>query len=562
MIAALLARSGVSQVVLSPGSRDVPLIMALERYPDIATHVVIDERSAGFIALGMAVASGNPVALVCTSGTAPLNYGPALAEAFYQHIPLIAITADRPAEWIDQADSQTIIQPGIFANYTKGTFDIPAESDDSDRMWHINRMINDAINTAVADEPGPVHINVHLTDPLGEEIEVDCDIEMDDFRYIERPFVPVNAGMLFEELGELMEPPAKVLVVVGYMKPHNGLEPMLRELSRRPNIVVMQEAQSCINGHGEFITNIDATLRCAGDDTSLDPDIIITLGGAITSAALKSKLRKLPPQTEHWIIAQSTKAVDTFRHASRIIPCPEWNFLNEICSFIKKRKPGNATGYKTGWFQASKRAHTATVKASKTVEWSDFRAMGCIMRNFPRKAWMHIGNGMAVRYLQYLDYGKAFNVTCNRGVSGIDGSTSTAIGVASANGAEMPTVLITGDMSMQYDIGALATSPMPENLKIVVLNNGGGGIFRFIKTTRSLDELDKCLACKLNLPLADIAPAFGFRYMAAANEKELAAAMRKLASVSSGPVILEVITDGSVSAQVFTEFIKTKLTIQ
>jgi len=561
MIAALLDEGGVSQAVLSPGSRNVPLIVALERHPHISTSVVVDERSAAFIALGMALASGNPVALVCTSGTAPLNYGPALAEAFYQHVPLIAITADRPAEWIDQADSQTIIQPGIFANYTKGSFDIPVESDEPDRMWYINRCINDAVNMAVADIPGPVHINVHLADPLGETIDVDEDDPYaSGIRYIELPFVPGNTCVRFDEFGRLMASPAKVLVVAGYMKPYNGVDTMLRELSRRPNVVIMQEAQSCMHGYGDFITNIDATLRCAGTDSMLHPDIVLTLGGSVTSAALKTYLRQLPAGVEHWSINTSNRAVDTFRHLVRIIPCREDYFISGICKHMPKCRSDETMAFKSLWHEASHRAHRMTEEAAAAAEWSDFKAMDCIMRNFPHKYWLHIGNGMAVRYLQCFDYDKALNVSCNRGVSGIDGSTSTAIGVAAAN--HMPTVLITGDMSMQYDLGALATSFMPSNLKIIVLNNGGGGIFRFIKTTRDLDELDRCLSCNLNLPLCKIAPAFGFRYLAAKNESELEDAMKELASTNTKPVILEVITDGSVSAKVFTDYFNNKLAIQ
>lgn len=561
MIASLLARSGISDAVLSPGSRDVPLIVALERQPGIATRVVVDERSAAFIALGISIASGNPVAMVCTSGTAPLNYAPALAEAFYQHIPLIAITADRPSEWIGQDDSQTIIQTGIFENFTKGTFDIPVESDDPDRMWYINRSLNDAINTATSGIPGPVHINMHFSDPLGETAEIEePDIFGADSRYIERGYVPHDMSSLFEELGARMAPPARILIVAGYMKPDNGLSPMLCELSRHPNIVVTQEAQSCLHGYGAFITNVDSTLRCAGKDNLPVPDIVITLGGSLTSALMKSYLRRLPATTEHWSINAGERCVDTFRRLTRIVACDEHTFINGICRHIPRRKDGVATTFKTSWLDASATAGRLTAEALYMAPWSDFKAMGRIMAALPKNWWLHIGNGMAVRYLQCFDYGKACNVSCNRGVSGIDGSTSTAIGVASACGDSRPVILISGDMSMQYDIGALATADMPANLKIIVINNGGGGIFRFIKTTRDLDELDRCLACEIKLPLKKLAQAFGFRYYCATDSAELEASMKRLTSSTTTPVILEVVTDGTVSAGVFTDYLKNKLT--
>ncbi len=563
MIASLLVRSGVSNVVLSPGSRNVPLIVALERQAGIETRVVADERSAAFIALGMAIESGSPVAMVCTSGSAALNYGPALAEAYYQHIPLIAITADRPSEWIGQDDSQTILQPGIFANYIKGTFDIPVESDEPDRMWYINRTINDALRAATDDIPGPVHINIHFAEPLGEIAEI---AEPDSFgigaRLIECLQSTHDMTLPVEELASHLASPARILVVAGFMKPDNNLSLMLRELARRPNIVVMQEAQSCLHGCGDFITNIDSSLRCAGDDGNLVPDIMIKFGGSLTSASLKSYLRRLPDTTEHWSISQCRRSVDTFRRLARIIPCDEYAFLSKICCCLPALGSDNPSPFKTAWLKASERAKELTAASLDAIPWSDFKAMGIIMDRLPKDIWLHIGNGMAVRYLQYLDYGKVFNVTCNRGVSGIDGSTSTAIGVASATDAAQPVVLITGDMSMQYDIGALATADMPSNLRIIVLNNGGGGIFRFIETTRDLKELDRCLACDVRLPLKELSQAFGFRYLSATNESELADSMKKLTDTVSDPVILEVVTDGQRSAEIFTDYLKNKLTIQ
>lgn len=563
MIASLLARNGVSRVVLSPGSRDVPLIVALERHPDIETMVVIDERSAAFIALGMAIESGCPVAMVCTSGSAPLNYGPALAEAYYQHVPLIAITADRPTEWIGQDDSQTIVQPGIFSNYTKGTFDIPVENDDPACMWYINRSVNDALNMAVDGAPGPVHINVHFADPLGETAEIS---EPDDFgsaaRCIERLPVPYNVYSFTEALVAQMTSSVRILVIVGFMKPDNCLSPVLRELSYRPNFIVMHEAQSCLHGHGDFITNIDSTLACAGNDSRLNPDIVISLGGSLTSASLKSYIRCLPDTIEHWSVNRCEKSVDTFGKLTRIISCDEQSLLVSICSRLPECGNEDNTAFKTGWKDASTKAHRLTDKALTAVPWSDFKVVGTIMSMLPKNWWLHIGNGMAVRYLQCFDYSNACNVSCNRGVSGIDGSLSTAIGVASARCGDDPVVLISGDMSMQYDLGALATADMPVNLRIIVINNGGGGIFRFIKTTRGLDELDRCLACRVKLPLAALAPAFGFKYLLATNYAELARSMEMLACKASCPMILEVVTDGSISAEVFTDYLKNKLTIQ
>ena len=151
----VLKEKGIRQVVLSPGSRNAPLLVAFAREKQIRHFVVLDERSAAFMALGMAQQSGVPVALVCTSGTAPLNYAPAIAEAYYQRLPLIVITADRPVEWIDQDDSQTIRQQAVFRNIVKASYQLPAELFHADEHWYANRLVNDALNTALKGRQGP-----------------------------------------------------------------------------------------------------------------------------------------------------------------------------------------------------------------------------------------------------------------------------------------------------------------------------------------------------------------------------------------------------------------------
>ncbi len=556
MLASLLARHGVSTAIISPGSRNAPLVVALERHADIDTRVVIDERSAAFIALGISVAhGGEPVALVCTSGTAPLNYAPAVAEAYYRNIPLIVVTADRPSEWIDQDDSQTIVQPGIYSNFIKGTFDIPVESDDPDRMWYINRTINDALTLAMADKPGPVHINVRLADPLGaiEGVE-DMDTWSDGARFISRVHsqAPLDAEIEFDELGQLMGPSSRVLILAGFMEPCCA-DAILRELSRRPNIVVMHEAQSNLHGYGDFIANIDATLHEAvpGIDDVYTPDIVITIGGSLTSRMIKTWLRKLP-SLSHWSIGPSAHAVDCLRKLTHRIPYNTTEALTALCKATPKRNNSEITSFKQAWLNAWDNAKKRADEWADKAPWCDFKAMHAIIRAVPKGWNLQVSNGTAVRYTQLFDYAKVAHVGCNRGVSGIDGCTSTAIGMAV--GSQNATLLITGDMSAQYDLGALACNFIPDTFKMIVLNNGGGGIFRYIPSTRKLDELNEYFVTQVNLPLAKLAPAFGFKYLCASNEDQLKTSLKKLMSSSNSPTILEVKTDGEISAQYLTEF--------
>lgn len=556
MLASLLAKHGIKEAVISPGSRNAPLIVAMERQTGINTRVVIDERSAAFMALGISNASNNyPVALVCTSGTASLNYAPAVAEAFYRHSPLIVITADRPAEWIDQDDSQTINQLGIFNNFIKASYDIPVESDEPDRMWMINRTLTDAIIMATDGCPGPVHINVRLADPLGETAEYDeTDIYGDSTRCVNiiPNSVVSDKDIFLKEICDSLLPPNKVLILAGFMIP-SGLDDVLKELAERPNIVVMHEAQSNLHGSGMFLPHIDATLRYIGKEPEEKycPDLVITIGGSLTSRMVKAWLRSLP-NLKHWNIGLNNHSIDCFRKLSLRIPLAPLKALTVINDALPKKEVKVDTEYKELWHKAALEALKESELWAENSPWCDFKAMCAVMNAIPTSYNIQLSNGTAVRYAQLFDYSRAARIDCNRGVSGIDGCTSTAIGAALVH--EKPTVLITGDMSMQYDLGALACSFIPSNFKIIVLNNGGGGIFRFIRSTKNLDELQKDFVADVRLPLEELSSAFGFRYLRAANESELDSALNEIFGNDTKPAILEILTDGDVSAKRLSQF--------
>ncbi len=559
MIASLLCAHGVKEAVISPGSRNAPLIVAVERHPRINTRVVIDERSAAFIALGMSNAAGSlPVALVCTSGTAALNYAPAIAEAFYRHAPLVVITADRPSEWIDQDDSQTIKQPGIYNNFIKGSFDIPVESDEPDRMWMINRTVNDAISLATDGLPGPVHINVRLADPLGDIEEIDDnDTYGDEARCIN---ICGNSYQIdpasIASLSEQIKSPAKVLVLAGFMEAC-GLDDALNRLAQQPNIVVMHEAQSNLHKNNTFISNIDATLRYIGAelDERYTPDIVITLGGSLTSRMVKEWLRRCP-SLKHWSIGVNDHAIDCFRKLALRLSVPPAIAMKALADGLENRQQAEILEFKQYWLDAKIKSFESAEEWAQNSPWCDFKAVHSLLKAMPERYNLQLSNGTAVRYVQLFDYSKASRIDCNRGVSGIDGCTSTAIGAALMS--RNPTVLITGDMSMQYDIGALACTFIPDNFKIVVLNNGGGGIFRFIRTTRNLEELQRDFVADVRLPLAKLSEAYGFNYYSAADESEFNHVITDFFEDNYRPSILEIVTDGEISASNLRKFFGTK----
>ncbi len=540
----ILAFHGVRRAVLSPGSRNTPLIMAFERHPQISTVVAVDERTAAFAALGMSMADGGaPVALCCTSGTAPLNYAPALAEAYYRGLPLIAVTADRPEEWIDQDDSQTIRQAGIFDNFVKTTVDLPVESDDPNRIWMTDRLVNEAVIAALSPRRGPVQINVRLDAPLADEAEV----EPEDIRHITRSHTVADASAP-EGLRAVFAPDSKILIVAGFMQPGYD-DRALKQLARHPNVVIMREAQSNLLHISPSIGNIDATLAATSktERTDYAPDVVITLGGSLLSRYVKTWLRGLP-HLKHICVSDFHRVVDPFRRLAGTV-----DSLSQLVDMIDQNGDSTAD-FKRFWLEKSAVAGRRAVGYADESPWSDFKAMELIMRSLPAGVNLQVSNGTAIRYVQLFDYDGCRSVQCNRGVSGIDGCTSTAIGAAYVS--PEPTVLITGDMSCAYDIGALALNFIKPDFSIIVLNNGGGGIFRFIPSTASLPELERCFVADVRLPLRQLAAGYGFRYLEADTPESLAGALSQMMHRDGRPVILNVRTPGDVSAEVLRNFFK------
>lgn len=548
-LSSLLTRYGVRHAVLSPGSRNAPLLVALENNPKLTTHIVIDERAAAFIALGMAEAAKEPIAIVCTSGTAPLNYAPAVAEAYYRHIPLIVITADRPMEWIDQDDSQTINQSGIFSNFIKGSFDIPVDSEDNDRQWYVNRTINDALTLAMTPCAGPVHINIRISEPLFEPGDKAVEANARVIRHVAN-----NDTLSEDDLSELAAKISKhksVLVLAGFMGYDKALVQAVSEISQLPQVVVMHEAQSNLHSAGRYIANIDATLRCLPEDAP-NPTLVITIGGSLTSRMIKTRLRGIEG-LEHWSISHSARAIDCFRRLTMRIASNPAATLSELS---RRVKPCNESAFKSVWRSASKRAEQLAASYSAECEWSNFKAIHTLMGMIPAGYNLQLSNGTAVRYAQLFDYHHFSEIHCNRGVSGIDGCTSTAIGFATLS--TKPTLLISGDMSFQYDLGAMATTFIPRNFKVAVLNNSGGGIFRFIPATRDLPQLERCFAGPINLPLEQLCQAFGFKYYKASSAEEMDKNVPVWLSDNQAPALLEIKTDPQTSATTLRNFFNPK----
>lgn len=548
----LLPKHGVRKVFVSPGSRNVPLLVALSKCDDLSYEVVVDERSAAFMALGYSMVVGEPVALICTSGTALLNYAPAVAEAYYRKVPLIVISADRPKQWIGQDDSQTIVQPEALANYVKRSYDIYA-TDSDEELWFANRVTNDALLTAVNGRVGPVHLNVQLAEPLNKIEEVG-----EEHRFVDRVVRLVAPKPLLEvsearRLGMELASPLKVMIVCGFLNPDKTLNAALKKLSDLPNIIVLTETISNLHS-SDFVSSIDTTLASIPSDSvdEMSPDVVITCGGALVSRHIKQFLRTSMLKG-HWHIGESDDTIDCFCRLSMRIELNPALFFQQLASAMQPHRAESDYGRK--WRRAADRAEALTQSYVAKSAWSDLKAFATLIPMIPRRWNVQFSNGTSIRYGQIFGRHEYHRCDCNRGVSGIDGSTSTAIGASLAYNRDV-TLLISGDMSAVYDSGVLVSGRIPWRFKMIVVENGGGGIFRFIPSTSQLEIREDMLALPDVGSIAPTASAVGIKTFTAADEKQLRETFPIFASYSDGPALLVVDTRSAESAEVLNKFIE------
>lgn len=550
-VIALLEKHGVKRAIVSPGSRNAPLIVALSRSQVIKTNVIVDERSAGFIALGYSSVSQEPVALVCTSGSALLNYGPAVAEAYYRKTPLIVISADRPKEWIGQDDSQTIVQYRALSNYVKRSFDIPVGQGNND-LWYANRIVNDALLAAVSGRVGPVHINIQLSEPLGALTNDSEDLTDQMFNRLIKSVRPIAQlePSLVSALAQSIVSTQKVMIIAGFMHPNSKLNSALNQLSNLPNVVVMTETIANLNGD-KFIANIDAALSSIPeyDIEQMVPDVVISTGGALVSRHIKQFLRKYHI-CEHWHVGEVDDSVDCFMQLTMRIELPPEAFFPQLLSAIQ---PNNIESYYAHrWEIIKNRSLSLTAAFASKAEWSDFKAFATFIPMIPSRWNVQYSNGTSIRYAQIFGNHKYHRCDCNRGVSGIDGSTSTAIGASLAYMPET-TLLITGDMSFVYDISALMSFEISKYFKMIIINNNGGGIFRFIDSTSKLDVREQMFSLPSEVSYKEILEAQRFKYFEINDEFQLRKYFSEFANAQCHAV-MEINTDGELSALILKEF--------
>ncbi len=536
---------GIRHAVISPGSRNAPLSILFTRDDSIQIHPIVDERCAAFFALGLAQQIHQPVALICTSGSAALNYAPAISEAYYQQIPLLVLTADRPPELLDTSDGQMINQQEIFKNFVIGSYTYPFDGPSDILNWHQQRIINEAIDRAKIWRR-PVHVNVPFREPLYELDNVTNDIKSTSYIF------PITASLPEHDilaLANQWNKTDKIMLLIGCHRPSKKLNEIVEKFNSFENLVIATETTSNVILNNT-IKNVDIVLSTLKDEEKEEfkPDLLITFGTNLISKQIKLFLRKYSPKA-HWHLSPILFFPDSFHSLTHKIGIVPTNFLNAVLPYIDDKE----SDYKKRWMEKKAGAVEKAQDFIETLPYCDLKVFETILENLPSGSNLQMGNSTPVRYCQYLPPREDITYNSNRGTSGIDGCVSTAMGAATT--LNTPVTLVVGDLSFMYDSNALWTHNHPSNLKIIVINNQGGNIFRFIPGPDEFEEFEEIFEAKHKHDFEHLAYHYGIKYERAPSIKSLEKSLKKIYE-EDGCFILEVITPGEINGQILRNFFK------
>lgn len=538
-LVALLKEHDIKKIVLCPGSRNAPIVHTLANHPFFTCYSMTDERSAAFFALGLALHGGQPAAICCTSGSALLNIHPAVSEAFYQKVPLVVISADRPGAWIGQMDGQTLPQPGVFGALVKKSVNLPEIHTDEDE-WYCNRLVNEALLELNHHGKGPVHINIPISEPLFRfTVE-----ELPEVRVITR-YQGLNVyDREYSGLIERLNKYNRRMIIAGQMSLIYLFEKKYTKQLYKHFVWLTEHIGNRIVP-GIPVKNFDAALYAldthgtteANERTSqqdLVPDLVITYGGHIVSKRLKQFLRTHPPR-EHWHVSPDGEVADLYGSLTTVIEMDPFEFLEKI-AFLLENKP---TEYPRTWENKTRDL------PEPEFAYSEMAAIGALIKSIPVPAALHLGNSSTVRYAQLYKLPEDIEVCCNRGTSGIEGSLSTAIGYSVCS--DKLNFVALGDLSFFYDMNALWNSNYGCNLRIMLLNNGGGEIFHALPGLKMADKTHQFVTAPHKTSAKGWAEERGFTYFAVNNMEELTEAMTTFTQPApyNQPMLMEVFTDAT-----------------
>ncbi|WP_407406139.1 2-succinyl-5-enolpyruvyl-6-hydroxy-3-cyclohexene-1-carboxylic-acid synthase [Chryseobacterium sp.] len=547
VLANLFQQYNVLDIIVSPGSRNAPLAIHFSEIDAFNCYSIVDERSAAFVGLGMAKSEKKPVAITCTSGSAAANYYPAITEAFYANIPLLIVTADRPTDFVDIFDGQTIRQNNLFHQHSYGDFQLLEDSKENSEETN-SSIIKKAIELCI-EKQGPVHINIPLEEPLYDLVselptfpEVEKTIKIKDFEISSNIIAEWNTSQ-------------RIMILVGTRDYSAELESQLSQLVKNHSVVILSEANSNLH-HEKFFRHIDRYIFNFTDEDYLQyaPDLLITVGQNVVSKKVKQFLRKAKPK-QHWHLDEVWQPDTYYCLTQKLEVKPEVFFSKLLNSINLEPRP-----YYNLWDVLRDKKDAKHQSFLNLVEFSDFYFFNTVSRRIPENYNIHFSNSSAIRYAQLFELGKR-RIYCNRGTSGIDGSTSTAMGFAIKN--TNPTLLITGDLSFFYDINGLWNQYIPPFTRIIIFNNGEGNIFKIIPGpgNANTNTVDEFIATQHHKNAEMMAKHFGFSYIKVEDDGTLDRVLDNFFKADIQPKIMEVSTQGKNNAEIqkaYFNYLKSK----
>ncbi len=564
---------GLRQVVISPGSRSAPLAISFTSDPFFKTYSIVDERVAGFFAMGMARYLKQPVALVCTSGSALLNYYPAVVEAYYSEIPLVVLSADRPFYKIDRGDGQTIRQSGVFSPHIG--YEALLQQDTNHAREEIRKFAPDyldrsqaEVNQANLEEVSralqiavesslPVHLNTPFEEPL-YGITVQEERQLFDAPLRPERQVPEGLTVRKQGLADDWARAEKIMILVGVQSPDDRLVALAEFLGSADELLIFTETTSNMQ-HPAFFNSIDSIIapiekldEPEEEFRKLRPDLLITLGGLVVSKKIKSFLRNFPPES-HWHVG-TERANDTFFCLKGRLETDPLDVLKTMRTIASDKDKATARSYVDYWQHRRRHVIRRREEYIRSAPYSDYWVFSRIFDRIPPGYQLHLANSATVRYAQLFDLNDRYRVFCNRGTSGIEGSTSSAIG--SAIHDPSPTLLITGDLSFFYDSNALWNSYTPKDFRILLINNKGGGIFRILPHQVEKEQYEAYFETVHNLTASQLCTMYGWNYQCVEQPAEWEDALKDFFSDQQKPVILEVFTPRESNDRILLDYFK------
>lgn len=561
----------IKHIVISPGSRNAPLTIGFTNDSYFTCYSIVDERCAAFFALGIAQKRQEPTAVVCTSGSAILNYYPAISEAFFSNIPLVVLSADRPKHLIGIGDGQTIFQNNIFGDHIVYSTNLKLDVNENkpisnkeeapifknlehklERLLGLQKSIqsfneeeiNKALNLTIFKN-GPVHINIPFDEPLYDRTET---LSVDPISVELQVTASKIDQFEIKDCADDWYVAKRKMILIGVLPPNQIEQQWLNELANDDSVVVFTETTSNIH-HPNFFPSIDKIIAPLEADSfsDLQPDILITIGGMIVSKKIKAFLRQYQPK-HHWHIDEH-KANDTFFCLDRHITANPNDFF---AAFLPKITHVTKSNYLDHWTKIRKHRQKLHLKYIEEIPFSDFKVFSEILKSIPGKTILQLGNSSTIRYAQLFKMNNQWEVYCNRGTSGIDGSTSTAIGCAVAS--DKRTVFITGDLSFFYDSNALWNNYIPNNFRIILINNQGGGIFRILPGHKNTDNFDYFFETKHELTAVQLCDMYGLEYSTASNQEEIHLNLASFFKPSKQAKLLEIFTPRVANDKILLEY--------